>query len=293
MGIELRKGRFYLYRRRRENGRIRCEYQGAVCPQGAALLRLTGAEGRAKRERQRKEAEAEAKVERADGLLAIGADFDQLADLLFRVVMRWTGHRLHKRSEWRRTRRVAAMGKLKQIAPAPTDAKGHLKTITPSLDDREILARAANGDLSVIPQVTQLMKSPARLEVYGSSSERAFRSILAQAAGNDVAVVIAMAQKHREYIAKQLADGPDPTFAEQMAATRAAHNWLIVHSLEIQATKYAASSPTAVMIDKRATLAERRLHASLRSLAVLRRLRKPVVLKQVNSAPGGTVVVKI
>ncbi len=44
------------------------------------------------------------------------------------------------------------------------------------------------------------------------------------------------------------------------------------------------------MLDKRLTLAENRLHASLKSLAVLRRLRKPTVVKQVNIAKGPMVV---
>ena len=41
-------------------------------------------------------------------------------------------------------------------------------------------------------------------------------------------------------------------------------------------------------IDKQLTRAERRLHASLKSLAILRRLRRPVVVAQLNVASGPT-----
>ncbi len=298
MGIELRKGRFYLYDRRRENGRIRCAYLGAIPPHGIKLLRMTAVNERAKRERVRRDAEAE--VKRADELLATGAEFEGLSDRLFRVVMRWTGHTLHKRSEWRRTRGVTAMGKLEEIAtapvgakqPAPTGAKEYLKSLTPKDAERDIFDRAEKGDWAVVPQVRELLQSPVHLNTYGNVSQRSLGAILAQAAGNNIAVVMAMGLKYHDFIEKLLADGPAPNYAERIAATRAALNWLTVHALEVKATKYPPCSATATMIDRRVTLAERRLHASLKSLAVLRRLRKPVVLKQVNSAPGGTVVVK-
>ncbi len=290
MGIEARKGRFYLYDRRRENGRVRCEYLGAVPPHGVQLLRLTAENERAKRAKKRWEAEGEVKW--ADELLATGSEFDGLADRLFRVVMLLTGHCLHRRSEWRRTRGVAAMGKLEEIAPAPKGAKEFMKTLMPKPDERAIFERAEKGDWSVVPQVRELLKSPVHLDTYGNVSERSLGSILVQAAGDNVAVLMAMGQKYHDFIEKLLADGPAPNYAEQIAATRAALNWLTVHALEVKAAKFQPGSSTAMMIDKRVTLAERRLHASLKSLAVLRRLRKPVVLKQVNSAPSGTVVVK-
>ena len=127
-----------------------------------------------------------------------------------------------------------------------------------------------------------MLKSPEHLETYGNMSNRSMGAILSQAVENYVAVLIAMAEKYHDFIEKLLAEGPTPTYAEQIAATRAALNWLTVHALEVKATKFLPGSSTAMMIDRRVTLAEKRLHASLKSLAVLRRLRKPVVLKQVS-----------
>lgn len=247
MGIELRKGRYYLYDRRRENGRIRRAYFGAVPPQGVALFRMQAEVDLQKREEARFKAEQLAKW--ADAVLAAGDGFEHLADGEFRKIMQQAGYKLHKRSEWRRTRGASAMDKMEAI--------------------------------------TQIVVDPKSAGV----AEVAAAALMLQASGIDKSLSDGMSTKYWECITKLLADGPEPTFAERMAATRAAHNWLTVHILECKAALQPPAGPNATMIDKRVTLAERRLHASLKSLAVLRRLRKPVVLKQVNSAQGGMVVV--
>ena len=121
-------------------------------------------------------------------------------------------------------------------------------------------------------------------------AEMAAASLLYMASQDDDAVSKGMA-KYWDTIDKLLADGPAPTFAERMAATRCAHNWLAVNILESQAALQTVGAGTNVlMLDKRLTLAENRLHASLKSLAVLRRLRKPTVVKQVNIAKGPMMV---
>jgi hypothetical protein len=224
MGIELRKGRFYLYDRQRENGRIRRAYFGAVPPQGVALFRLQAEVDLQKREEARSKVGHLAKW--ADGVLAAGDGFDRLADGEFRKVMQQAGYKLHKDPKWAGVAEVAAA------------------------------------------------------------------ALMLQGSGVDKSLSDGMSAKYWEHIGKLLDDGPEPTFAERMAATRAAHNWLAVHILECKAALQPPAGPNAMMLDRRVTLAEKRLHASLKSLAVLRRLRKPLVLKQVNSAPGGTVVVK-
>ena len=40
MGIELRKGRYYWYDRKRVNGRMLCTYNGAIPAQGVKLFRI-------------------------------------------------------------------------------------------------------------------------------------------------------------------------------------------------------------------------------------------------------------
>ena len=121
-------------------------------------------------------------------------------------------------------------------------------------------------------------------------AEMAAASLLLMASQDNDAVSKGMTQ-YWDSIDKLLADGPTPTFAERMAATRCAHNWLAVNILESKAALQNPAGLNAMMLDKRVTLAEKRLHASLKSLAVLRRLRKPAASrKQVNVAHGPMVV---
>ena len=245
MGIELRKGRYYWYDRKRVNGRVRCDYFGAVPSQAVALFRMQAEVDFEKRVLARHKIEQLAKW--ADAILATGEEFNREAEGVFRDVMQSTGHTLHKRSEWRRTRGAIAM---------------------------------AEPEGSVVA-----VKNSNWIGV----AERAAASLLLMASQDDDAVSKGMA-KYWDTIDKLLADGPTPTFAERMAATRCAHNWLAVHILECKAALQPPTGPNALMLDKRVTLAEKRLHASLKSLAVLRRLRKPAVVKQVNIAKGPMVV---
>jgi hypothetical protein len=104
-----------------------------------------------------------------------------------------------------------------------------------------------------------------------------------------VAVALATEKKFNEYLDKLEGDGPEPTFAERLTITRAAHNWLAVHILECLMNQYELWGARAAALDKSLGRAERRLHASLQALAMLRRLRRPVV-KQVNVANGPMLV---
>ena len=246
MGIEIRKGRTYYYDRKRVNGRRHCTYNGAIPAEGIELFRLQADVDLEKRGQARYEIEQAAKW--ADDVLAAGKEFNRLADGVFRDVMQSTGHTLHKRSEWRRTRGVSEMEKTEAIALAQKDPE------------------------------------------WGNAARHALAGFLLLAAPKDDVLSDALVSEHRRYIAGLLAECSEPTMAERMAATRAAHNWLAVHILECKAALQPPTGPNALMLDKRVTLAEKRLHASLKSLAVLRRLRKPTVVKQVNIAKGPMVV---
>jgi hypothetical protein len=290
MGVETRKGRFYLYERRRIGGRLRAEYFGPLDPGAADLLSRRAAMERDRRETKRQILRIA--VERADAVLAAAAGFDRLADRVFRSVMHLTGHRLHNRGEWRRKhggRNVPDMSHF--FAPPPGPKRPIVTPWTPNKEKQKILDRAAAGDETVIPAVRDLLSDPRMVEQIGAVAGLAKTALIAKAAGEHIAVADAIDRKQREYLDQLLADGgPEPSFAERMAATRAAHNWLVVHTLECMAATHNAASPAAVAIDKRVSQAERRLHAALKSLALLRRLRRPVVLAQVNVAKGAMLV---
>ena len=216
MGIELRKGRYYWYDRKRVNGRMRCDYRGAVPAEAVALFRLQAEVDFETRVLARHKIEQLAKW--ADDVLAAGEEFNRLADGVFREVMQSTGHTLHKRSEWRRTRGVSAMAEPEGSAVAVKNSN------------------------------------------WIGVAEMAAASLLLMASQDDNAVSEGMT-KYWDSINKLLADGPAPTFAERMAATRCAHNWLAVNILESKAALQTAVGANALMLDKRVTLAEKRLHA--------------------------------
>ncbi len=290
MGIEWRNGRPYLYERKRVNGRLRGTYVCALKWGTEGLLRTQMAQDRIRREEARFAVEEVA--EWAARVLDAGAAFDRLADQVFRAVMFLTGHRLHKRAEWRRARGVKAMARANELGGGPRDVKPGL--VCPAADDPEaqrILDRAARGDQSALPAVREFLTDVRRTGNFGSVAGWAQSALVSAAAGDNVLLTEAVKNRVSEHTARLLADGgPNPTLAERMAATRAAHNWLTVHILEVKRENFDADSKKASALDKAICRAERRLHAALKSLAVLRRLRNPVVVTQVNVANGPMLV---
>jgi len=154
-----------------------------------------------------------------------------------------------------------------------------------------LLDRAARGDQEVLPEVRKLLEDPTTTRWLGGMARVAGKAIVRLAAGDHLAVAEAVEKKLDDYGAKLLADGPGPaTFAERLVATRAAHNWLTVHVLETLMAGYEPAGQRATALDKALSRAEARLQTSLKSLAVLRRLRRPAVVAQVNVANGPMLV---
>ncbi len=92
--------RGYYYRARKVGGRVVREYVGAG--RVAELVAQLDAIKRQERELEREHRRAErAKVEALDEPLD---ELDALADLLARAALLATGHRQHKRGEWRKRR---------------------------------------------------------------------------------------------------------------------------------------------------------------------------------------------
>jgi hypothetical protein len=264
-----------LYQRRRVDGRAECEYLGPLSPAEVSYFRGRADADRAAREVEREERAAAER--RAAAVLDGGAEFDQLADRVFRAVMYLSGFAPHNRGEWRHKRGST----VNTLNWSGTGALRPPLVQPPVLrpEDQDVLDRAGRGDWSALPQVRELLKDRAYLDAIGGAGEMALFALIAAAAGNNVAVAVAMQQKHGEYLDALLADSPDPTFAERLAATRAAHNWLAVHILECMLGMHQATSAGAITLERRVTQAERRLHTALRSLAVLRRLRRALPKK--------------
>jgi len=157
---------------------------------------------------------------------------------------------------------------------------------------QQILDRAAAGDAKVLPLVQQMLQSQEYIDGLGDVASFALDKLITAAAGDHVAVREGIRTKYEESLAKLLADGGmEPTFAEQIAATRAAHAMLTVDTLEVLANRQAPSSAAAIAFERHLGRAERRLAGALKALAALRRLRKRVVVKkQINVANGPMLV---
>ncbi len=292
--VERRKGRFYLYSRRRVNGRLTAQYLGPVTESEAAVLRRPAGPTPAGLAR----ADAAAVDRAAGAVLAAAADFDGLADRVFRAAMHAGGFRLHRRSEWRRKRRTIPM-KLEldeagefddpgESAPRP----GLIRPASPDPKEQAVLERARAGDKVAIPAVQGIMDAnPKRVEAWGAVSSFARLKLVREAAGDDLTLAHCITRTVEDYHRKLVADaGPDPTYAERLTAHRVVNNWLAVHVLECRLTDYTEASPAAAALERRLSQAERRLHASLKALATLRRLRGPLPT-QVNVATTGNVLV--
>lgn len=289
MSIEQRNGRLYQYTARRVHGRVVKEYLGPVPPWWAAGVRDQAEQEKAKRKTDRAQAFAA-----AERVVVAGVEFDQLADKVFRSTMHVLGYRLHHRGEWRHKQGSTPMATLESMSGTNAAQKLAPALITPHALDpshRKTLDRAANGDCTVVRELVELFKDPRYLDMIGRVEEMARWALINQAGGANVAVLVAVERKFNEYVQRLHDDSPEaPTFAERLAVTRVAHNWLAVHILECLMNKCELWSDRSAALDKALYRADRRLNASLKTLAVLRRLRKPKPAAQVNVSVGSMVV---
>jgi hypothetical protein len=161
----------------------------------------------------------------------------------------------------------------------------------------EVLARAAKGELDVMPEVQRLfngdpMKQSRLVDVYGDCYAHARDSMINAAAGKDLAAKEAMRCKIDE-IQRELA-GPNPTPLERILCERVALCWFDVNEqdrlygnpqdgVDLQEAQYRES---------RRDRAHKRFLTACKTLATARRLGVPaiqlnVARRQVNVAGGG------
>jgi hypothetical protein len=293
LSVETRKGRLYLYARVRVGGRLYAQYVGPVDPQTAAELVV-----RAGVERDRRRWAVRHVREDIAAALAAGAAFDALADHLTRTAMHLGGYHQHRRGEWRRCRTettplIEDDDDDDDDLNAPPPRPALVAVSSPDPEIRAVLARAARGDATALPRVRELLAQPGFARGVGDVADFAREELVGKLAGSNLAVAEGVRRKVAEVEAGFLADcGPTPTFAESVAAGRAANAWLTVHHLEVLLARQKPGTPGQLAIEKAVGRADRRLQAALKGLAVLRRLRGPAVrVTQVNVAGAETVVV--
>lgn len=287
MGWEERgNGRRYLYRSRRIPGRgPRREYLTADADLGALLAHRQGLDRLA---RQADREFDRAVTEEAATVLNLARPVIEAAAAVFKLAMLAAGFFPHKRYEWRRLTGATMAKKKLQIDDAVIREAAKLGALVraarPAMfgvralrpEDQAVLDRAAAGDLSVLPAVKVLLDHAEWLQALGSIADTAVNALVHRVAGDNIAIREAVNRMYGEHVAKLLADcGENPSFAERMAAIRAAVCWLSVHILETEHARYEIGSRSALAVGKQLDLADRRLQAALRALAVLRRLRQP------------------
>lgn len=275
MPVQRRETRAYYYRSRKVRGRAVKTYVGPVGSDEAEAERAAVEERKAARRAERERVIAADREAR--GILGANAEFDRLADRLFRAVMAVLGFRLHARTEWRPKRGAALMSPFEALVAryGPQEPRPALTTFradTP--EDQEVLDRAARGDAGVLPTVREWLRDPAKLSWLGSVAQMAEHAIVRQVAGDDVAVAAAVAAKMRDQRERLEAETPNASLPVRLAVTRVVHNWVVVHCMEATAAKHPPGTPAAIAAEKQLASAERRLATALKSLTVLRRLNR-------------------
>ena len=312
MGVEVRNGRLYLYARVRVKGRLHSRYCGPISPERAVEFQLNRAAERALRLNEKHLAQAAG--QQAAVVAAAAAEFDRLADHLFRGTMYLNGFHLHHRSEWRKQKGEVTMPPDADLVPRPpetdlvpqTPVPSHVSPIAaakqnpkramlvPMSDDPAIqktLDQAASGDPGALPAIRQLLTNPLYLKMLGDVADIARDRLLGAIAGDNLAVAEAVRQEANDMQGNLMADTLSTgSFVEQLAAVRVVHNWLALHRLEATWASQPVGTDGAEAVARQVAQVEKRCEASLKALATLRRLCRPALAAQVNVAAGPMIV---
>jgi hypothetical protein len=147
-----------------------------------------------------------------------------------------------------------------------------------------LIERARAGDASTLPQLRQLLASPAAVDRWGGNlADLAF---VQAAAGKNLLAREALLRK-LELLRAELA-GPSPTALERLLVERVVACWLQLQDADV---RFAQGQHTlkSVEIDyfqRRMDRAHHRFLSAVKALALVRRLDLPVLIAQVNLHAG-------
>ncbi len=156
---------------------------------------------------------------------------------------------------------------------------------------RDLVTRAANGDLSTAPIVRKMLEKPGVIEMFGGNlASRAQTAFVNAIAGKDIVCREAIHAKLANLRKDLLGDNPTPI--EILLVERVAACWLQVQDADLQSAL--AKEPSFRQADfnqRRMDAANRRYLAALKALALVRKLAVPAVQinvakQQVNVAGG-------
>ena len=235
-GIKLIRGQPHLYRSVREGNRVRSVFVAS----GPAALALAERDAAIK---------AKSKADRAaDEAIEAGLiEWFSTVERAVCLALEAAGYRRHKRGEWRRNRMVK---------------RAELATI--GAEQLPVRAEACRA----------LDRNPEQARVGGGLAGHVIDATL-KAAGMTDPLLAEATRRRVDQVRRDLA-GPDPSPAEAILAQRAAVCWLTVY-LADWAVASAGEAPIRNLdhLQRRADAANRRFLASMRTLAVVRKLAVP------------------
>ena len=258
MNWKIRKHRRYLYCSRRRDGKVISEYVGAG---QAAAVAFEEDQQRQAAERER-EAARLAEYERGRHALdlvdACRAKVQQLAH----VELRAAGYHLHARSTWRR-RRIMSTGS--EVPPT-------------QLTDEDVLRRALEGDETVRPLLGDVLSRYENLRCEaGNLSLLAERTWVSLAAHSNLVVELSL----REQLVRLKAElaGPAPTPLERLLVDQVGLAWLVANYAALRDAVQAGQEDDVKQREeaqRRHDRAQRRYLSSVKTLATVRKLLRPV-----------------
>ena len=236
--------------------------------------------------------------------VAPAAEFDHLADCLFRAAMYMNGYSLH-RCEWRTQEGDSIVPTTSyqhfastvppHRASVSTAKKNPLRAIIePMCKDpaiQQTLDQAAAGDPAALPAIRKLLAAPHFVSQLGNVANMARDRLIGAIAGDNLAVTEAVRRQAADLEAKLLSECTSPiSFVEQMAVVRVVHSWLAVHYMEVTWASQKPKSEAADAVARQLKPVEKNYNASLKALATLRRLFRSTQSAQGNVIAGPMVV---
>ena len=274
MGWKFIKGRHYYYECSRESGKVKTTYQG-----NGEHARLSCQLNQIMRE-EREEQAAEARAAEQEELRAMAeedarvARFDRWVGLLFQAEMEAAGYHRHARGAWRR-RRMS----MTETPPALTGPNP--PRVFTDAECEAIVARGQAGDMSAIPEIQLLLKSPHRPRLlYGGNPAVYLDNALIKSAIHENSLVIKEAMHAKVKAIRADLTPPDAGPLETLLASRVATCWLAVCLAEIRATNRVRNGTPREMEAhaRRVDAAHRRFLSAAKALADFRKIAPPNVL---------------
>ncbi len=264
---EQRGTRSYFYSARRIGGRVVKLYAGPG--QRGEVAEAFDAFQRQERERQ-----AQERQRFLAGQLAQNRELDRLhrlTDLWTAAVLLACGfHRA--RRQWRRRRKVMIMTRKKPKAANPAAL-----SLWSEEEFQALVQRADAGDAKALATLRGACDDPMVIAKLGGDLARLTKISLVEEGSLTPSAKEGVYAKLRRLTAEL--SGPSPSPVECLVIDRLLVSWLRVYLLEVREAQYPAKDlARGKYVQQCLTLADRRLHTAIRSLALVRKASAPIVL---------------